>query len=217
MPELAKHPRYKVGDQLQLKSRGPRWIGTVTEARGTYSPNGHVLYRVRVAMDPEPLFLLVREEEVADPLVLTKLAEEVHHLIKSPQAKERFRSRCLEYFREREADPSRPPPMDLLGGDKSAPLKLAEKYALLAALHTALCAGEEFDPVAKQNGLAWDEFANRDPEGYKNAVRWAALVDRVKEWLSPQNASDIQHWIDAVKADLQQREQNALGKDNANL
>jgi|GEM_PF-6054080 len=207
MPELVKHPRYKVGDLLQLKSRGPRWVGTVVEARGTYSPTGHVLYNVRVPMDPEPLFLLVREEEVADPLVLTKFAEEVHRLMDLPKARERFRSRCLEYFRERDENPNRPPPMDLLAADKSAHLMLAEKYALLAALHTALCPGEEFEPVVKPNGLTWEEFAARDPESYKNAVRWAALVDRVKEWLGPQNADSIQRCLEAIKADLQGQEQ----------
>jgi hypothetical protein len=213
MPELAKQPRYKVGDRLQLKSRGPRWVGTVTEARGTYSPTGHVLYHVRVPMDPEPLFLLVREEEVADPRVLTKLAEEVHRLMGSPKAREQFRSRCLEYFREREENPNRPPPMDLLAADKSAQLTLAEKYALLAALRTALCAGDEFEPMVKPNGLTWEEFADRDPENYKNAVRWAALVDRVREWLGPQNANDIQRWLEAVQEDLQDQQQGPLSQE----
>jgi hypothetical protein len=190
----------------QLKSRGPRWVGTVTEARGTYSPNGHVLYRVRVPMDPEPLFLLVREEEVADPHVLTEFAEEVHHLMDAPQARERFRGRCLEYLRERGDDNGRLPPMDLLRDDDSPPLTLPEKYALLAALHTAIHGGEEeFDPVGKPEGLTWEEFAHRDLEGYKNAVRWAALVNRVKEWLGPEKADDIQRWLEAVRADLQQQ------------
>ena len=93
MPELLKRPRYKVGDLLQLNWRGPRWVGTVTEARGTYSPAGHVLYHVRVPMDPEPLFLLVREDEIADPLVLTRFAEEFRRLMDTPIAQERFRSR----------------------------------------------------------------------------------------------------------------------------
>lgn len=41
-----------------------RFVGTIVEARGTYSPNGHVLYRVHIPMDPEPLFLELREEEI---------------------------------------------------------------------------------------------------------------------------------------------------------
>lgn len=209
MPELAKHPRYKVGDQLQLKSRGLRWVGSVTEARGTYSPSGHVLYRLRVPMDPEPVFLLVREDEVADPLILYKLAEEVRRLLDSPKARERFRSRCLEYLRARADDPDRPPPMDLLTEDllsegEPPPLTLPEKYALLAALHTAIFDGEQsLDPVSKPEGLTWEGFADRDFEGYKNAVRWAALVDRVKEWLGPDKADDIQRWLEAVQVDLQ--------------
>jgi hypothetical protein len=63
MPDLVKHPRYKVGDKVRLKEGTP-FVGTVAEARGTYSPTGNVLYRVYVPLDPEPLYLLVREDEV---------------------------------------------------------------------------------------------------------------------------------------------------------
>jgi hypothetical protein len=63
MPELAKRPRYQVGDKLQLKD-GPRWIGTVTDAYGTFSPTGNILYRVRVPLDPEPLYMVLTEDEV---------------------------------------------------------------------------------------------------------------------------------------------------------
>ena len=63
MPELLKHPRYKVLDKVRVK-HGSRFVGTVTEATGTYRANGHVLYRVYVPMDPEPLLLLVTEEEI---------------------------------------------------------------------------------------------------------------------------------------------------------
>jgi hypothetical protein len=203
MPELVKLPRYKVGDQLQLKLRGPRWVGTVTEARGTFSPDGHVLYRVRVPMDPEPLFLLVREEEVADPNILGKLAEEVRHLMESPKARERFRTRSLEYLRERADNSDRPPPVDLVRAGKSAELTLAEKYALLAALYNALRASsEEFDPINKPGDVSWEEFSARNPQEYTSALRWAALENRVKEWLGPEKASEIQRWLDAVQKDL---------------
>jgi hypothetical protein len=63
MPELAKRPRYQVLDKVQVK-HGSRLIGTVMEARGTYNPDGHCLYRVYVPMEPEPLLLLVTEEEI---------------------------------------------------------------------------------------------------------------------------------------------------------
>lgn len=63
MPELLKHPRYKIGDKVRVKF-GSRSIGLVSEARGTYSPTGHVLYTVHVPMDPEPLTMLLREEEI---------------------------------------------------------------------------------------------------------------------------------------------------------
>ena len=203
MPELVKRPRYKIGDRLQLRTRGPRWVGTVTEARGTYSPTGHVLYHVRVPMDPEPLFLLVREEELADPDVLGKLAEEVRHLMESPKARERFRARSLEYLRERADNSDRPPPVDLVRSGKSAQLTLAERYALLAALYNALRASnEEFDPINKPSDVSWEEFAARNPEEYKSALRWAALENRVQEWLGPEKANDIQRWLDAVQKDL---------------
>ncbi len=175
----------------------------VAEARGTYSPSGDVLYRVRVPMDPEPLFLLVREEEVADPMVLSNLAEEIRHLMDSPKAQERFRNRCLEYLRQRADNQNRPPPVDLLLAGKSAQLTLAEKYALLAALYNALHAGEEaFDPVRKRDDLSWEEFADRDPEEYKNAVRWAALVNQVEEYLGPKYLDQIQRWLKEVRADV---------------
>jgi hypothetical protein len=203
MPELAKHPLHKVGDRLQLKSRGPRWVGTVTEARGTYSSGGNVTYRLRVPMEPEPLFLMVREDEVADPLILTTFADEVHRLLGLPKAQERFHFRCLEYLHDRADSKDRPPPMDLLTEDQANLLKLPEKYALLAALHTALHDGEkEFDPVGKPEGMTWEEFADRDFESYKNAVRWAALVDRVREWLGPVYGDQIQSWLDEVQSDL---------------
>jgi hypothetical protein len=212
MPELVKHPRYKVGDQLQPSTRGPRWVGTVTEARGTYNPNGHVLYRIRVPMDPEPLLLLLREEEVADPLVLVKFVEEIHRLMDLPDARERYLSRCREYLEDR-AQTDRPPPVDLLRSGKSASLTLPEKYALLAALHTAVHArDEQFDPSGKPEGLTWEEFANQDFEGYKNALRWAALVDRVKEWLGPEKAQDIEHWLEDVRTDLKQQPHGPLGQ-----
>lgn len=63
MDELVKRPRYEVGDKVRLKFGTP-FVGTITEARGTYSPTGHVRYRVHVQMDPEPLWLELREDEV---------------------------------------------------------------------------------------------------------------------------------------------------------
>jgi hypothetical protein len=63
MAELVKYPRYKIGDKVRVKF-GSRSVGLVSEARGTYSPTGHVLYTVYVPMDPEPLMMLLREEEI---------------------------------------------------------------------------------------------------------------------------------------------------------
>jgi hypothetical protein len=63
MSDLVKVPRFKVGDKVQLK-HGTRLIGTVSEARGTYTSHGNVLYHVHVPMEPEPLLLLLRENEI---------------------------------------------------------------------------------------------------------------------------------------------------------
>lgn len=58
MAELVKRPRYKVLDKVRLK-HGSRFVGTITEAHGTYNPDGHVLYAVYVPLDPEPLRFLL--------------------------------------------------------------------------------------------------------------------------------------------------------------
>lgn len=64
MPELVKRPRFRMGDKVRFTYAGVPLVGTLTVAQGTYSPAGHVLYTVRVPMEPEPLRLLLREEEV---------------------------------------------------------------------------------------------------------------------------------------------------------
>ena len=63
MPDAEKDALFKVGDKVRLKG-GPPLVGTVTEVRGTNPRAAHILYRVRVPMDPEPLWLEVREDEV---------------------------------------------------------------------------------------------------------------------------------------------------------
>jgi hypothetical protein len=64
MPEVKRKPAlYAIGDRLRLK-QGQPLVGTVSEVRHTHSPEGHNFYRVRVPMDPEPLWLEVREDEV---------------------------------------------------------------------------------------------------------------------------------------------------------
>jgi hypothetical protein len=207
MPTLVKRPRYKIGDQIQPKYRGPRWVGMVAEARGTYSADGHVLYRIRVAMEPEPLFLLVREDEVADASILTAFAHQIDSILGSPKGQARFLFMCQAYFRDREQyGEKRPVPMDLVRDGKSDQLTLAEKYALLGALHTAIKGDEDgFDPIAKPPELPWDEFLNRDPQSYKNALKWEAHLQLVKEWLGPEHECEIRKWIDDVQTDLRQQ------------
>jgi hypothetical protein len=62
MPDL-KNAAYRVGDTVRLKF-GARLVRTVTEARGTYSPDRPIVYRVRVVMSPEPLMVEVQEDEI---------------------------------------------------------------------------------------------------------------------------------------------------------
>ena len=63
MPDLQTGPRYRVGDRLQVRIGSPL-VGTVTEVRYTPFGSGQVFYRLYVPMDPEPLMLEVREDEV---------------------------------------------------------------------------------------------------------------------------------------------------------
>ena len=63
MAQLAKQPRYKIGDQVRAK-HGSRLVGRVMYARGTYSLDGEVLYEVYVPMGPEPLIMLLTEEDI---------------------------------------------------------------------------------------------------------------------------------------------------------
>ena len=57
------HPRYKIGDKVRLVF-GERLVGTVTEARGSYHPDGHAFNRVRMPMEAEPLWMNLREDEI---------------------------------------------------------------------------------------------------------------------------------------------------------
>ncbi len=63
MPDLDTKSRYKVGDEVRLIT-GSRLVGRVTEVRRSSSQAARFLYRVRVVMNPEPLMLEVREDEV---------------------------------------------------------------------------------------------------------------------------------------------------------
>ena len=68
MPELAKRPRFRIGDKIRFHFAGKSLVGMISEARGTYNPAGHVHYTVHVPMDPEPLWLPIREGQVEEVL-----------------------------------------------------------------------------------------------------------------------------------------------------
>jgi hypothetical protein len=63
MPDVKQSPRHQVGDKVRL-TFGARLAGTVTEVRRAYSPGGHIMYRIRIPMTPEPLWVEAREDEV---------------------------------------------------------------------------------------------------------------------------------------------------------
>jgi hypothetical protein len=63
MPGLEKGAQFKVGDKVRIPF-GTRPVGTVTEVTVSPTQAGRVLYRVRVPMDPEPLWMEVREDEI---------------------------------------------------------------------------------------------------------------------------------------------------------
>jgi hypothetical protein len=59
MPDIKTQLRYKVGDRVRARF-GTRLVGTVMEVQGIQ----RILYSVYVPMEPEPLILLVREDEI---------------------------------------------------------------------------------------------------------------------------------------------------------
>jgi hypothetical protein len=63
MPRFEPGAQFQVGDKVRI-SFGARLVGTVTEVRVSPTQAGLVFYRVRVPMDPEPLWMEVREDEI---------------------------------------------------------------------------------------------------------------------------------------------------------
>lgn len=65
MSAFEKNPpyKYKVGDQVRLKFP-TQLIGRVMEMQGGHTPESHILYTIYVPMNPEPLIVPVREDEI---------------------------------------------------------------------------------------------------------------------------------------------------------
>jgi hypothetical protein len=93
-------------------------------------------------------------------------------LLRQPGARERFLAECLIYLRERAEAAEGGPVIPL----PTRALTIAEKYAVLAALHAAVCHTSE-----KMNPAPWRESLP-EPDGmpgselYGMAVRWEALL-----------------------------------------
>jgi hypothetical protein len=64
MPDLETRPLFQIADKVRVKCGVPPLVGLVAEVSGARSRDGGLLYRVRVPMDPEPLWLLLREDEM---------------------------------------------------------------------------------------------------------------------------------------------------------
>ncbi len=63
MPRFEPGAQFQVGDEVRIPF-GTCPVGTVTEVTVSPTQVGRVLYRVRVPMDPEPLWMELREDEV---------------------------------------------------------------------------------------------------------------------------------------------------------
>jgi hypothetical protein len=58
-----KPPVYKVGDKVRVVGPG-RLVGMIREVQRAVTPNGTTLYHVYIPLDPEPLIVPAREEEL---------------------------------------------------------------------------------------------------------------------------------------------------------
>jgi hypothetical protein len=63
MPDQQIGPIYKIGDKVRIKFP-TRMEGVVTEVHYVPQGSGRISYRVRVPMEPEPLWWEIREGEL---------------------------------------------------------------------------------------------------------------------------------------------------------
>jgi hypothetical protein len=64
MADSEKHfPQFKIADEVRVKIP-TRLVGLVSEVTWTSAGSGEILYRVRIPMDPDPLWMLLRESEI---------------------------------------------------------------------------------------------------------------------------------------------------------
>src|SRR5260370_11750501 len=136
---------------------------------------------------------------------LTDSAWKVNDLMRLPKAREWLLGQCCRYIRQRETDADSPPPLDW----KRA-LTLADKCAMLVALHSIVCSGEEKSDSARclQSPLSHEDR--------KNAIRWAALISNVQEKLGPQHRDHVQSWLKDAEAGFQQEQNARGGRENGN-
>jgi hypothetical protein len=64
MSDVKAPSLFQVGDKVRMKFGSPPLVGLVAEVTGARSRTGLILYSVRVPMDPEPLWLVVQEDEM---------------------------------------------------------------------------------------------------------------------------------------------------------
>lgn len=63
MSDQQNGPIYKIGDKVRINFP-TQMVGTVTEVHYTPQGSGRISHRVRVPMEPEPLWWEVREGEL---------------------------------------------------------------------------------------------------------------------------------------------------------
>jgi hypothetical protein len=95
------------------------------------------------------------------------LAWQVNDLLRQPGARQRFLLQCFKYLKDRRANPGPGSGLPLDG-----PMTLAAKYAVLAALHTAVCFTEE--PI---NPAPWQGLWYRSP-AWSHVGMWQDLKVR---------------------------------------
>jgi hypothetical protein len=69
---------FQVGDRVRIL-RSDDWRGRIVEFRGPLGPGGTLIYRVRIPHKPKPIFIELREDQLAaippPPQGTTTLAE----------------------------------------------------------------------------------------------------------------------------------------------
>src|SRR5260221_4305668 len=144
---------------------------------------------------------------------LADLAWLVNSLIAEEPVRQRFLGQCFEYLRLRMEQPGRPTPLpfdtdedgDIRDEDKP-PLLPCERYAILGALHEAVCHQESpIDPAPWPGHLTVMDLVALRPASesplYRNSSAWAGIVSRAKD-LNTVHRPNVVACLEFVRRDL---------------